>query len=130
MKRSDAQQVSTGSNPTGVLRLTQEQHEINHLTWFRQTMFRPPVVWSQSTDRQGNPIEQAGVPFDVRIEGQARGTVVLTVDHAPHRESGQGNVPTVIHWGSLAAELRANDYSGKTLTLERLSGGKYRLTIG
>ena len=131
MTRSDAQQVSASSNPTGVLRLTQENPEINHLTWFRQTLFRAPVVWRPDVDQRGNPIEVADVPFHVRINGQDRGTMVLKVDHGPHREAQQGNVPTIVHWGrGLAADLRANDYSGQILVLERLDGGEYRLAIG
>jgi hypothetical protein len=131
MERSDAQQVSARSNPTGLLRLTKEDHDIDHLTWFRQTLFRAPVVWGHAVDRRGNPIEVASASFNVRIEGVDYGTFVLKVDYGPHRESKQGNVPTLIHWGrELGAVLRAHDHSGQTLTLERFANGSYRLTIG
>lgn len=131
MKRSDAQQVSEKSHPTGLLRLTKEDHDIDHLKWFRQIFFRAPVVWKHAVDRGTKPIELADVPFDVRIGGVDRGTFVLKVDHGPHRESEQGNVPTLIHWGhELGAELRRHDRSGRMLTLERLDTGTYRLTIG
>jgi hypothetical protein len=130
LRRSDAQQVAPGSKRTGVLRLTQEHHELNHQEWFRQTLFGSPVSWTPAFDRGGNKIELAQVPFHVRIKGVDRGTIVLTVDHGPHREALQGNVPTLIHWGPLSADMRAADYSGETLTLERLSDATYRLTIG
>jgi hypothetical protein len=130
MNRSDAQQVSEGSNPTGLLRLSESDHKIDHRTWFRQTMFRAPVVWKESVDRRGNLIELADVPFEVSISGVDRGTFTLSVDHGPHREAQQGNVPTIIHWGrELAAVLRAHDFSGRMLTLERIDGGTYRLVI-
>jgi hypothetical protein len=130
LKRSDAQQVSARSNPTGLLRLTKEDHDIDHLTWFRGTLFRAPVIWAPQHDRRGNPIEVAVVSFDVRVGRARRRRFALKVDHAPHRESGQGNVPTLIHWGpELGAMLRAHDYTGHLLTLERLEGGSYRLTI-
>jgi hypothetical protein len=131
MNRSDAQQVSAGSSPTGALRLTEAENEIDHRIWFRQTFFGAPVVWRQDADGRGNPIDLAAVSFGVRIDGIDRGTFTLMVDHGPHREAGQGNVPTIIHWGKeLAAELRAHDRSGQTLTLERFDDDTFRVTIG
>jgi len=53
----------------------------------------------------------------------------LKVDHAPHRESGQSNHASVLHWGPLAPVLRETNYSGYTLTLERLADDSYRLDI-
>lgn len=32
--------------------------------------------------------------------------------NAPHRVAGQGNVPTVLHWGSAAAVLTPRDLRG------------------
>jgi hypothetical protein len=111
--------------------LTKAGHDIDHLTWFRRTFFREPVDWKPAVDRGKKPIELADVEFDVTIDGVDRGTFKLKVDHGPHRESKQGNVPTLIHWGpELGAMLRAHDHSGQMLTLERLEGGSYRLTIG
>lgn len=130
MNRSDAQQVSAGTKTTGVLRLSGSDQKIESQTWFRRTFFRDPVEWRRSEDKRGNPIELADVQFEVHINGVDRGTFTLAVDHGPHREAKQGNVPTILHWGSeLAAELRTNDCSGRTLSLERLTGGTYRLVI-
>ncbi len=132
MSPSDAQQGSGSATtkPTGLLRLTQESHEIDPQTWFRRTLFRTPVAWRNSIDRRGNPIEVAEVEFEVHIKGVTRGTFVLKVDHAPHREALQRNIPTILHWGSdLGKELRRTDYSGQMLTVERLDGGRYLLTI-
>jgi hypothetical protein len=131
MNRSDAQQVSERSNPTGLLRLTKEDHDVDPQTWFRRTFFRAPVKWKRTTDRRNNRVEQADVKFDVRIEGVDLGKFKLKVDYGIHREAKQKNIPTVIHWGpDLAKALRKRDRSGRMLTLERLDGGSYRLSIG
>jgi hypothetical protein len=128
LKLSDAQQVS--SNITGLLRLSGGKQKVKHVRWFRRTFFRAPVVWRRTVDSGKHSISLADVPFNVRIDGVDHGTFVLLVDHGPHREAGQNNVTTLIHWGpELGAMLRAHDHSGQTLTLERLEGGSYRLTI-
>lgn len=87
------------------------------------------MSWSPSQDRRKNPIELALVDFDVSVLGTPRGIQRLTVDHAPHREALQGNVPTIIHWGPLAAELRHNDYAERSVTIERLRNGTFRMLI-
>lgn len=128
LRKTDAQHPpSPNSNPVGNLRLTKSRHEIDWLTWFRREMFGAEN-WSTEVDRNGNPIEIATVRFEVTIEGHSLGPMDLRVDHAPHREEGQANHATVLHWGPLSPVLRAHDYSGHTLTLERLPEG-YRLDI-
>jgi hypothetical protein len=128
LRPSDAQQVS--SNITGLLRLSGGKQKVKHVKWFRRTFFRAPVVWRRTVDSGKHSIYLAEVPFEVRIDGVVHGTFVLLVDHGPHREADQNNVTTLIHWGpELGAMLRAHDYTGQTLTLERLDGGAYRMTI-
>jgi hypothetical protein len=128
LKLSDAQQVS--SNITGLLRLSGGKQKVNHVRWFRRTFFRAPVVWRRTLDSGKHRISLADVPFDVRIDGVDHGTFVLLVDHGPHREADQNNVTTLIHWGpELGAMLREHNHTGQMLTLERLEGGSYRLTI-
>jgi hypothetical protein len=52
------------------------------------------------------------------------------VDHAPHREAGQRNVPTILHWGdTLGQLLRSTPMQGRVVTLSRLSSDEYELTI-
>ena len=130
MSRADAQQpASAGTNPTGLLRLAKAGHDIDHRTWFRQTLFGS-VPWSPQVDREGNPIEVASVPFVVTINGASVGTFNLLVDHAPHREEQQDNVTTILHWGrEMGAILRGTSYYQKTVTISRLSDGTYRLDI-
>ncbi len=130
LSASDAQQTTGTTNPTGVLRLTQAGKSIDHRTWFRNTMFSDAALqWTTGTDSRGNQIETAQVTFDVTIAGVARGPMVFRVDHAPHREADQNNVPTIVHWDQLADELRMNDHTGGTITIESLDGGGYRMEI-
>lgn len=130
LSRADAQQpTASGTNPTGVLRLAKAGHDINHRTWFRQQLFAG-VQWAQDHDSHGNSIEVAVIPMATSVGGQNLGTLNVQIDHAPHREAGQNNVPTVLHWGeTLGPLLRATDYTGHEVELQRLSDGSYRLDI-
>lgn len=129
LPRGDAQQQqSPGTNPTGNVRLTQAGHEINWRNWFRRTLFAT-ASWHSALDTKGNEIERTAIPFEVTIAGVNLGSVELDVTHAPHREAGQANHTTVLHWGSLMSAMRAADYTGFTLTLERMSDGTYRLDV-
>lgn len=127
---ADAQQpVNPATNPIGNLRLTESGHDINHRRWFRDTLFGP-ADWRQTHDTSGNQIEEAIVPIAVVIGGVDLGQMLLRLTHAPHREAGQGNVPTVLHWGpELNRLLRSTDYSGHIVRIERFDDGGYRLSI-
>ena len=129
LRKTDAQHPpSAKSNPVGSARLTKARHKISSLTWFREELFGP-AAWSAGRDSKDNPIETATVSFLVSIDGQSHGLVDLKVDHAPHRVSDQDNHATVLHWGDLSPLLRDTDYTGHTLTLQRMSDGSYRLDI-
>lgn len=117
------------SNPTGNLRLSNARNPIDHLTWFRHELFAGED-WVVGADSRGNPLETAVVPVEVEIDGASLGTIDMRVDHAPHREEGQSNVPTVLHWGStLGPIMRATNRSDAVVTIERGETGSYRLTI-
>ena len=129
LRASDAQHPpSSTSNPLGNLRLTKSVHPIDWRTWFRNEMFGDET-WVAGRDRKGNPKETAIVPFAVTIDGRSLGAMELEVDHAPHRESGQGNHATVLHWGELLPILRDTDYKDCTVKIQRVSDGTYRLDI-
>ncbi|HET7121746.1 MAG TPA: phospholipase D family protein [Solirubrobacterales bacterium] len=126
---SDAQHPpSRASNPLGNMRLTQAEHPIDQLTWFRRELFGD-ADWRQEKDTRGNLIEVAQIPFAVTIDGRSHGTVELRLTHADHRESSQHNHATVLHWGPLGKVLRRTDYTGRLLTLQRMSDQSYRLDI-
>lgn len=122
-----AQQVkSATSNPTGNLRLSQEEAPIDHRLYFREDFFGG-LPW---TPTEGKDSEQeVVVGFRVWIDGTDHGIQELRVSHDPRRISGQGNVSTVLHWGPLSPEMRGTNYIGLYITLERTTGGKYNLTI-
>ncbi len=128
LSKSDAQRPSRGSNPTGNLRLTRAGHPIDWRTFFRNDLFGT-ATWAPDTDSQGNPIEIAKVRFEVAIGGDDYGSYELTVDHGPHREAGQANHVTVLHWGELAGILREEDHVGDFVVIERRSDGSFRLEI-
>ena len=130
LARADAQQpTESGTNPTGVLRLAKAGHDIDHLTWFRHTLFAL-AGWQTGTDSRGNLIETARIPMDVVIGARSLGRVDVHAEHAPHREAGQGNVPSTIHWGpTLGPLLRSTDFTGHTVTISRMSDGTFRLDI-
>lgn len=113
---------------TGRLGLGQAGHDIDHRTWFRSVLFGA-ATWAWTTDRNGNDIEIATIPFDVIIAGVSYGAVNLKLDHAEHRESTRGSVLTILHWGELAPVLRATNYTHHTVTLSHMSDGSYRLEV-
>ncbi len=125
---SDAQQVQTNTNPTGKLRLSQAHHDIDHRTFFRRDFFAG-LDWQTQT-RNGRQVEEAISDFDVAISGVSLGKLPLQIDHAPHREAGQNNVPTVLSWGSdLGERLRMTSYINDWVVIERDTHGDFALTI-
>jgi hypothetical protein len=127
LPNSDAQHPQTG-NPTGALRLTKAKHPIDWRTYFRHDFFAG-ANWQTTLSQHGQPLDYANVTFDVVINGSALGARTLRVDHAPHREKGQSNVPTDLKWGNLSPNLLGTDYTGYWVVLERLANGGFRLEI-
>ena len=128
LKSSDAQRVSAGTNPTGKLRLTQSNFGFDHRRYFRYIFFGN-VAWAQNR-RNATTYDEATVTFDVYVRGVALGQITLLVDHAPHREAGQGNVTTTLGWGTtLNAFLVSHNHIGDWVVLERKSNGTFELRI-
>jgi hypothetical protein len=67
--------------------------------------------------------------MEVEADGDYLGDINIRISHDPNRISGQGNVPTVLHWGDLGARLRQNNYIGKYVSLERSSNDRFLLVI-
>lgn len=119
---------SPASNPTGNLRLSQEDFAIDHTRYFRQVFFGAEAWSPRASDSR---FEDLTVPMKVVVDGADLGVIDMKVSHAEHRISGQGNVPTLLHWGTRVGQiLREGDYVGSTVTLEHLVSGEYLLTIG
>lgn len=131
LSHTDAQQPAlSGTNPTGHLKLSRAgRRDVDHVTWFRHELFGA-ATWTAAQDGHENPIDEATIPMQVKVGGIDVGTLELRVSHGEHRVADQGNVPTWLHWGTqLAQVLRETDYSGHTVTIERLDDDSYRLRI-
>jgi hypothetical protein len=115
------------SNPTGNLRLTQSSHGIRHETYFYSDLFGG-LPWAPTPTKATE--QELIVDFDCFDDATHLGIEPLRISHDPTRISGQANVPSVLHWGrSLGARLRAGNYVGRYLTIERLADGTFRLTL-
>jgi hypothetical protein len=126
MPASDAQHPpQPTSNITGNLRLTRAGKDIDQTTYFRDVFF-PTAAWAATGS---GDTERARISFDVVINGQALGTRELAVTHAPHREAGQSNHTTVLHWGELRPTMSAADYTGYYVVFESLNEGSFRLRV-
>lgn len=122
-----AQQVkSAASNPTGNLRLSREAATIDHTVYFRDDFFGG-LPWAPTEGKASE--QEVVVGFRTWIDGTDFGIQYLRVSHDLARISGQGNVSTVLHWGVLAPELRATNYIGLYVNLERTTAGDYNLVI-
>lgn len=118
-----------GTHPTHNLRLTlgRPQLPINKYTWHRQQMFGL-LAWTPVV-RNGKQVEVAQGQFQVIEMGIDRGVHTLEISHAPHREEGQKNIPTVLHWGTVEPLLAATDHTGRNVIIERLGDATFRLEI-
>lgn len=122
-----AQQAkSAKSNPTGNLRLSQEGAAIDHKHYFRDDFFEG-LSWAPTEGKETE--QEVVVGFHTWIDGDDLGVQELRISHDPHRVAGQGNVPTVLHWGKLGKILRETNYVGQYVSLERTDDGEFNLII-
>lgn len=122
-----AQQVrSPASNPTGNLRLSQEHAAIDHKTYFREDFFGD-MPWAPTDGKDTE--QEVVVGFRTWIDGTDLGIQEIRLSHDPRRIAGQGNVPTVLHWGPLSPVLRVNNYVGMFVSIERTNEGDHNLVI-
>lgn len=128
MDSTAAQKPRTAnSNPTGNLRLSQEHFPFNHQTYFISDFFGG-LPWSP---RSGNESEmEVIVSFDSYVDGVSFGELDVRISHNPRRAAGQGNVPTVLHWGPVFSKaLREGNFINSYVTLERVRPDGFRLVI-
>jgi phospholipase D-like protein len=120
------QPPGANSNPTGNLRLIEEDFSIDHTTYFFEVLFggldwRPNARIPEKSE--------VWVPMQTVIAGDYLGEVMLLISHQPSRAASQGNVTTVLHWGDLGARMRQNNYVGLYVNIERGPSEQFRLTI-
>lgn len=116
---SSVQVGGNGTNPTGGLRLVQDDfvengEKIAQTTYFRNDIFG---AYNWEEIRQSPYVEAATIPFEITISNESYGTFDLEVRHKPSGEAGQGNYTTSISWGTLGGVIRDANLTGKRLDL-------------
>lgn len=115
---SSVQGGGSGTNPTGGLRLVQDDfvskgNKIDQTSYFR-TLFNK-YTWKQV--RTTPYVEAAKVPFEVTIKGVFHGQFDLEVRHKPSGEAGQHNYTTSISWGAVGSIISKANLTGSRLDL-------------
>lgn len=128
LSKSDAQ-VKTRGWPVPYIRLTRSGHSSNTQTWFRRTFFSG-ASWAPGHFGD-HAVELAMISFDVKLPGQSAKSRKLMVTHDSGRgHSGRSTPNTWIHWDDVTRyELRANNYTGRSIVLEKTNAGSFLLTI-
>lgn len=116
---SSVQSASAGTNPTGGLRLVQDNFVLNgakidQTSYFRNNIFGN-FIWRQI--RNSPFVEAATVTFDIVIKGKFIGKYELEIRHKPTGEAGQHNYTTSISWGEISETIRKANLTGKRLGL-------------
>lgn len=116
---SSVQIAGTGTNPTGGLRLVQDEFKvdgtrIDQTIYFRKTLFGN-YLWQKTSSSPY--VESATIPFEVTIKGKRLGIFKLTIRHKPSGEAGQHNYTTSISWGILGEKIKAASLEGSRLEL-------------
>jgi hypothetical protein len=116
---SSVQGGREGTNPTGGLRLVQDDFAIEgkkiiHTNYFRNNLFGK-YNWKEI--RKSPFVEAAIIPFDITIYDEFKGKFELEVRHKPRGEAGQGNYTTSISWGDLGEIIKKANLAGSRLDL-------------
>lgn len=128
LSTTDAQQQTTGGI-VPYLRLTSSGLVGgNFQTWFRQVFF-DCCSWHPGSFNN-KPVEEAIVPFQVTIQGQALGSIAFTVTHDQSRQYNNAAPNTWLHWPTqMSSILQSKDYSGCTIVLTRDNSNVFALDI-
>lgn len=116
---SSVQGGGSNTNPTGGLRLVQDDFVINNqrisqVTYFRNELFGK-YEWIEI---KKNPfVEKAIIPFQITIRNKVIGRFNLEVRHKPSGEAGQGNYTTSISWGEVGDKIKDANLIGARLEL-------------
>lgn len=130
---SSVQGGGSGTNPTGGLRLVQDDfisggHKIDQTSYFRNNLFEK-YTWKQV--RTSPYVETAKIPFEITINGDFKGQFDLEVRHKPSGEAGQHNYTTSISWGELGGTIQEENLTGSRLDLyaPKAKGKPFHLVI-
>ena len=128
LPKSDCQQPSDGSNPTGNLRLSQAGYKVDGKKIDQTKYFRNDVFGDCDWEKTKNG-EKTSIKATIEINDIKEGDYCLKVTHEPHRESDQDNVTTILHWGDANKLITSNDLTGKDLTLKKGKDNSYKIII-
>lgn len=117
---SSVQGGNTSTNPTGGLRLVQDNFMINgekidHTRYFREILFKD-YDWSPQVNKKAF-VELAFVPFLVTIKEAFIGNFLLEIRHKPSGEAGQRNYTTSISWGELGKTIQESNLTDSRLDI-------------
>jgi len=130
---SSVQGGKDGTNPSGGLRLVQDDFEINGKKIAQSKYFREDLFgkYSWKEIKRAPFVEAATIPVDVTILGKFIGKFDLEVRHKPSGAAGQGNYTTSISWGKLGEIIRKANLTGSRLDLyaPRKKGNPYHMVI-
>lgn len=129
LSRSDAQVPVDRGWPVPYIRLTRSNHPQDTQTWFLHRFFAG-VPWHPGFF--GNHVvEEANVAFEVTLPGQPTLMRHLMITHDDSRgNTGKSTPNTWVHWDDVTRdELRATNYHGRPIVLERSDAGVFSLTI-
>lgn len=129
---SSVQGGGSGTNPTGGLRLVQDDFisggsKIDQTIYFKNLFSK--YTWKQV--RTTPYVEAAKVPFEVTIKGVYHGKFDLEVRHKPSGEAGQHNYTTSISWGAVGNIISKANLTGSRLDLyaPRGKGKPFQIVI-
>lgn len=127
LTRSDAQIVSSGTNPTGKLTLCKagwrkpNGEGIDQTRYFRYDVFGD---FNWTNVRTSPHVEATNVLFDVEILGGYIGRHRLQVRHKPSGEANQNNFTTSLSWGEIGGIIRRSNLVDKILLLYKPAEGE------
>ncbi|MCX6251475.1 MAG: phospholipase D family protein [Bacteroidetes bacterium] len=116
---SSVQVGGDGTNPTGGLRLVQDNFTVKGIK-IDQTVYFRNVLFGRYTWKpvKSTPfVETTKIPFEIIIKGAYIGLFDLEVRHKPSGEAGQGNYTTSISWGDISEVIRETNLTGSRLEL-------------
>ena len=130
---SSVQRSGIGTNPTGGLRLVQDDYQVNGQKIQQTSYFRDNLFGNYNWQPIKNTpfVEAVTIPFEVTIYGDYKGKFDLEVRHKPSGEAGQGNYTTSISWGEISETIREAKLTGSRLELyaPRKKGMPFHIVI-
>lgn len=128
LTRSDAQQKTKGALMP-FLRFTKGGTGKDQTRWFREEFFSD-LKWEPSYSASGNNMEKANIKVRVKLGGEDLGVRNMHLDHDPARATNHRAPTTHLHFdGKTRQALEDQNFSGRSVVVERDGEGRYSLTV-